>query len=1008
MAYVVGEVVAPISGDPSGFHNAINGVKQAGDDLAKGMSARMQDIGAGMSKLGGRMTMKVTGPIVGAGTAVFKLGKDFEYELSKVVGLVGVAQEQVDEWGKDILQMAPKLGKAPKELADALFFVTSAGLRGAEAMEVLEMSAQASASGLGETKVIADLVTSAMNAYGTENLSAGKATDILVAAVREGKAEASELAATMGSVLPIAAEMGVTFDQVGAAQAAMTRTGTDASTAATQLKNIMVGLMKPSKQAEEALNAMGTSSSELRSKLRDEGLPAALMNIRELTHDYGEEMMATVFPNVRALMGVLDLMGSNMEENMGIFERMTDTTGSLGDAMGAASETAEFKMQQTLAQLKSTAIEFFGTLKEAAIPVMEQLTVLLARVAEWFGNLSPEMQQTVLRAVALVAALGPLLLITGKIIGAIGALGGAVKGIGGAFKGMGTIAAGVTKLFGAKSAAVAGTAVAAKAATGGTAALAGGLGAVAGPALLAVGAIAGVGYGAYKLHQHMKKDAIPAVQEFGEEVSETTKTAVNGFLDLYNEADDSLKLLAWSGSSVTEEMAHSISANFAEMSSQIVTGLEESRQQGVAALNKMFTEASSISEEEQAAMLESLNQGYADRQSRIEEQEARIAEILQTASDERRELSRAEMNEITSIQDQMKNEAVRALSETELEQKAILENMKLNSETLSAQQAAEVVKNSMDQKERAIAEAEEQYKESVKQFIYMRDELGSITKEQADSLIAEAQRQRDGVLDNADDMHKQVIDKAQEQAGEHVGLVDWETGEVLSKWQALWKSLVGGSIVPDMVEGILGWLGKMSRDGVSLSEEAKQGILGAFSDLPGRMLDVGKNALSSLASGIRNAASSAVSAARSVASNVVSSAKNLFGIRSPSKVFADMGVNLGAGLKQGILASVGMVQDAAKRMGHVAIEGPELSVGDAVQSAAQKIGDIAVQGPDVAAVAGNQTITHNHNFEKLTIEGVNNEGEFMGSVDVLIDKIASAIGSDDRRVPNRTALMPGM
>ena len=69
-----------------------------------------------------------------------------------------------------------------------------------------------------------------MNAYKDMNLTATDATDVLTAAVREGKLEASALAGSMGNVLPTAsAALGVSFNDVGAAMAAMSRTGTDAA-----------------------------------------------------------------------------------------------------------------------------------------------------------------------------------------------------------------------------------------------------------------------------------------------------------------------------------------------------------------------------------------------------------------------------------------------------------------------------------------------------------------------------------------------------------------------------------------------------------------------------------------------------------------------------------------------------------------------------------------------------------------------------------------------------------
>ena len=383
------------------------------------VSASMMAAGATMRKTGKMMSIAMTLPLTLIGVAAYKLQKDFEASMSKIVGLVGIAKDQVDAWGKDILEMAPRLGKAPKELADALFFVTSAGIRGAEAMEVLEMSAKASASGLGETKIVADLVTSAMNAYGKENLSAANATDILTATVREGKAEATDLAQAMGQVLPIASEMGVSFDQVGAAVAGMTRTGTNATTAAMQLKQMLNSMLKPSNQAEDALSRMGTSSAELRKQIEEEGLLAVMERLRVLTHSNSNEM-AQIFPNIRALSGILDLMGKNAEGNAEIFNALSDSTGAADKAFQAASETAEFKLNQSISAVKTTLTEFGDTLKGPVSNMLEKVTKKLEKVAGWFRNLSDAQKQSVLKFAAVAAGIGPVIFVLGGMATSIG------------------------------------------------------------------------------------------------------------------------------------------------------------------------------------------------------------------------------------------------------------------------------------------------------------------------------------------------------------------------------------------------------------------------------------------------------------------------------------------------------------------------------------------------------------------------------------------------------------
>lgn len=380
--------------------------------------------GKSMTSAGKTLSTRVTAPLTLAAGASIKMAADFEQSMSKIEGLVGIAGDKVTAMKADVLGLAGETARAPQELADALFFVTSAGLRGQAALDTLKASAMAAAAGLGETKDVADLVTSAVNAYGLENLNAAQATDILVAAVREGKAEAPELAQSMGQVLPIASSLGVGFDQIGAAVASMTRTGTDAATASIQLRQILASLLQPSKQAEDAMNEMGTSSAELRKQLREKGLISVLGFLREQMKT-NEQAMAQVFPNIRALSGALDIMGSNASENIGIFQRMTNTTGSLDKAFESASKTASFKFGQSMASLKTASIELGNLL----IPVFVDLIKYVRMAVQWFTGLDKSTKTLIVVIGGLAAALGPVLIILGGIATTIGAISAPVLAV---------------------------------------------------------------------------------------------------------------------------------------------------------------------------------------------------------------------------------------------------------------------------------------------------------------------------------------------------------------------------------------------------------------------------------------------------------------------------------------------------------------------------------------------------------------------------------------------------
>ena len=318
------------------------------------------------SKAGGKMMASFgnvaagafTAVALGAGaaaTAATKMGLEFDKSMTKIITLVGIAKEDVDAMRQSVQDMAADTGKNSKEAADALFFITSAGLRGKEAMEALEASLKGAAMGLGETKSIADIVTATMNAYGKGVYSATDATDILTNTVRLGKLEAEGLAGVMGTVIPVAAQMGVAFEEVGAAFAGMSKTGSAADTAkiATQLRQILVTLLKPTKEGADELRRLGLSADGIRQTIKEDGLLSGLMQLK-VAFNGNAESTAKVFGNVRALTGVMDLLGNNAADNVAIFDEMADSVGVTDDAFNKWEQSISGKAELTMSAFKKT------------------------------------------------------------------------------------------------------------------------------------------------------------------------------------------------------------------------------------------------------------------------------------------------------------------------------------------------------------------------------------------------------------------------------------------------------------------------------------------------------------------------------------------------------------------------------------------------------------------------------------------------------------------------------
>jgi len=427
----VADLLVRLMGDTASFNAAMAGAE-----------AKMMAVSKSMSAAGRAMTMKLTLPLGIAGGAAIKMAADFQSSMQQIVGLVGIAQGQVDKWSGQIMKLPAVVGRSATELAKAMFFITSAGARGSVAMDILTASAKASAAGLGETKDVAFAAVSAVNAYGAANITAEQAVATLVATVREGNLEASALAPVLGRVLPIAAEMGVSFDQIGASIASMTRLGADAAESTTMLRMILAALIKPSRNAEEALKAAGTSFGEMRRKLREEGLLSVLMAFRDAMNT-NSEAMAVAFPRIRALTGVLNLVGQNASTTQKIFKSLAGTTEKdLTRAFGVAKQTDLFKMQKALAEMKTAVIGLGDAFRPVLLPALEKLAEVMKTTVDVFHSMPAGMQKSVSSMIGLALAIGPVVWIGGRLVGLVGWL---IGGLGGLTGSLGLTAAAMTE-----------------------------------------------------------------------------------------------------------------------------------------------------------------------------------------------------------------------------------------------------------------------------------------------------------------------------------------------------------------------------------------------------------------------------------------------------------------------------------------------------------------------------------------------------------------------------------
>ncbi len=378
-------------------------------------SKRLAVFGTQMKAVGRSITTSFSVPFAAIGVAGAKMAVDFEKNMTKINTLVGVSAKEVNQMSKEVMSLSGATAQAPADLADGLFFLTSAGLRGANAMETLEQVSKGVAIGLGEQSDLAKVAAAAQNAYGKENLTASKALDIFGKSVQSGMFEASDLAGVLGTQLGMAAELGISFEETNAFISTYTKTTGDANAATTSFGGVMMALAKTTPQMENALNQVGMTGDSVRQMLGDQGLRQTLINIKTAFEEQGVPL-TKFFSKSQALKGVLGVLGNQTETYGEILDGMNQSVGMVDDGFGTLEQTAGFKMQQSFQNLKNAAMELGAML----MPVFTSIVEGATKLAKAFTELDDGTKKLIVGAAALFAFSGPLFTLAGGLVSVIG------------------------------------------------------------------------------------------------------------------------------------------------------------------------------------------------------------------------------------------------------------------------------------------------------------------------------------------------------------------------------------------------------------------------------------------------------------------------------------------------------------------------------------------------------------------------------------------------------------
>ncbi|TQR24372.1 phage tail tape measure protein, partial [Lysinibacillus sphaericus] len=663
-------------------------------------------------------------------------------QMSKVSAVSGATGADFDK----LRGQAQELGKTTvftaTQAAEGMEYLALAGWKTNDIMAAMPGMLNLAATGALDLGKAADITSDVMSAFGISAGKAGHTADVFAYAQANANTNVEQMGEAMTYLAPVANALGLELEESAAAVMKLADSGVKGSMAGQAFASSLSRLAKPTKAMRDEMGRLGIEFFDAQGNLKS--MPNIIAEIEKGTKGMTKEQKS-------ATLSIL--FGAEAYKHWAILlesgsKTLGDTTDALKNADGAAEKMADTMMDNLAGSLNQLKAAFEGIAIQISDLIKDDLRAFadwIAKMAAKFGELSESTKKTILVVAGLAAAIGPLLVIGGMLISSLGTILGA---------------------FGTVSSAIAVVTTGATAATPAIGALASVFTVLTGPIGIAVAALAGLTIGTIAFAKNMSESALPSVERFGEGVSESTKKALDGFFDLSENASQSVTEMYVSSTKVTAEMANELTSKYDQMNTQIVDGMKKRNADQLSDMQKFFMDSSALSsEEEEKIIADTKKRNEYKIQDQITMNEI-AKEITQKAANEKRELTEREHEVLNNINQLMKENAVRTFSESELEQKIILERMKENASIISAEQAAEVVKNAVKQKDEVIKEANETYEKRMAQIIQMRDETGAISAEQADKMIAEATKAKDQTIFLAEEQHQKIVEKAQQQADE--------------------------------------------------------------------------------------------------------------------------------------------------------------------------------------------------------------------------------------------------
>lgn len=393
-------------------------------------------VGTKMEALGGKITavgqkFKVVSAVASTAlVGVTASAINFESAWTGVTKTVDGTDEQLAEIKQGLLDLSEATASSASDIAAV---AEAAGQLGVKQENVLAFTETMVRLG-DSTNLSADEAATAIaqlyNIMGSDINTVDQFGAAIVALGNNAATTEADILNMASRIASSGKQVGLTEQEVLALATSLSSVGLEAEGGGSAISAVITKIDKDvalnSNTLKTWANVAGMSVTDFKNLWKNDAMSAIQAVVKGMGNaSAGGENLNVVLDEL----GVTSLRQTDTMKRLSgaseLMSEMVDLSNASWQENTALTTESEKRYQTTEAkiqQLKNTLQELCVKLGEILLPIIQKICDGLSGFVSWLTNLSPATQKIILVVLALVAAIGPLLITVGKLVSSIGAI----------------------------------------------------------------------------------------------------------------------------------------------------------------------------------------------------------------------------------------------------------------------------------------------------------------------------------------------------------------------------------------------------------------------------------------------------------------------------------------------------------------------------------------------------------------------------------------------------------